>query len=80
MIVLLMLSAAAGTPFQPATMKAPSSAKTCLVSSKLTATNKKAPLVHPLAEEPNAKLLAAVYYSENGCPKPIVIREDIGQH
>ncbi|WP_019516422.1 hypothetical protein [Sphingomonas sp. Mn802worker] len=34
--------------------------------------------IHPLAQEPNADAVLTVLRSENGCSRPVKVREDIG--
>lgn len=34
--------------------------------------------LHPLAQEPNADAVLTVLWSENGCSRPVKVREDIG--
>lgn len=34
--------------------------------------------IHPLAHEPNADAVLTVLRSENGCSRPVKVREDIG--
>ena len=39
---------------------------------------KRAGGIHPLAQEPNADAVLTVLRSENGCSRPVKVREDIG--
>ncbi|WP_375270363.1 hypothetical protein [Sphingomonas sp.] len=39
---------------------------------------KRAGGIHPLAHEPNADAVLTVLRSENGCSRPVKVREDIG--
>ena len=34
--------------------------------------------IHPLGQEPNADAVLTVLRSENGCSRPVKVREDIG--
>lgn len=34
--------------------------------------------VHPMTQEPNTQLIQTVLRSENGCTRPVVVRDDIG--
>lgn len=34
--------------------------------------------IHPLTQEPNADAVLTVLRSENGCSRPVKVREDIG--
>lgn len=64
---LLLLAAAAPLAAEPPKASCPAPARAAASSSH--------PLVHPLGQEPAAEGYMALYRRENGCPKPLKLRE-----
>jgi hypothetical protein len=71
LLLLVALAAAAPT-------KAPDAKPLCQDrQARLIAAARKGG-VHPLGQEPNADAVLPVLRSENGCSRPVKVREDIG--
>lgn len=71
---LLLLVALAGAA--PATT--PNAKSVCQDAQTRVIAGKRAGGVHPIAQEPNADAVLTVLRSENGCSRPVKVREDIG--
>jgi len=73
MSLLLLVALAATAP-----VKAPDAKPLCHdTQTRLIAAKRKGG-IHPLGQEPNADVVLTVLRSENGCSRPVKVREDIG--
>ncbi len=71
LLLLVALIAAAPT-------RAPDAKPLCQDEQARLIAGKRARGIHPLAQEPNADAVLTVLRSENGCSRPVKVREDIG--
>ena len=69
LLVALAGAAPAGTPDAKPLCQ---DTQTRLIAAKRTGS------IHPLGQEPNADAVLTVLRSENGCSRPVKVREDIG--
>ncbi|MBW6524582.1 hypothetical protein KZ810_13830 [Sphingomonas sp. RHCKR47] len=73
MSLLLLVALASAAP-----TRAPDAKPLCQdTQTRLIAAKRKSG-IHPLGQEPNADAVLTVLRSENGCSRPVKVREDIG--
>jgi len=73
MSLLLLVAVASAAPARPSDAKL-----LCQDTQTRPIAAKRAGGIHPLAQEPNADAVLTVLRSENGCSRPVKVREDIG--
>ena len=78
---LVLLLAALAAPAAAADRAPIASSKPACQNPTTTLVDGKAPRagVHPLDQEPPAKQVLTVMRTINGCVKPVIVREDVGQ-
>jgi hypothetical protein len=74
---LLILAAALAIPSSLAASEVKIGKEQCKVGAR-TAVGSEKPSSRKLGELPPAQLVLTVYREENGCPKPVIVRHNIG--
>ncbi|HEU0044885.1 hypothetical protein [Sphingomonas sp.] len=72
--MLVALLALVASPLPAATLQ-----KTCPTRAADRVTARQPARIRPLADMPPARLIKGVFREVDGCPQPIVVREQVGE-